>query len=421
MILAVVVTDFPHASPEARVVWDDMLDALDAVSPLIDAAAPGVAYLDMRGVEGDPQRWIERAHRALTSFEMTLRVACAANAFVARAAAWLADRTVCAAGEERALLDPLALDLLDIDPRAQERLHLLGVKTLGDLGRLPHGPFVRRFGAAAATWHDRARGIDSAAFLPRGHALAIEATMFGEGGIDAEAHLAFALRILLDRVCTDLARLGQRCGIARIEFELENGDTNVRDVGLARPTADPKAILDILRAHLENVTFNAPIVGLRVRALRLEENGDAMGLFAGGEPDPQMVAITLARLEAALGQPARRARTVPAYALERQFAYEPFHMPKFSALPSHPEPVASRATPQLQLLAVREIGVRMKGGEPAVVDGRAVRQAFGPWRIDEGWFDVQLARDEYDVLLDNGVLCRIYHQGASWYMRGAYD
>jgi hypothetical protein len=30
-------------------------------------------------------------------------------------------------------------------------------------------------------------------------------------------------------------------------------------------------------------------------------------------------------------------------------------------------------------------------------------------------------RDEYDVLLEDGMLCRIYRQGEHWYLRGAYD
>src|ERR1700758_1535140 len=48
------------AAPQARVLvydavmgvqlWNDMLDALDAVTPLVDDAAPGIAYLDMHGI-----------------------------------------------------------------------------------------------------------------------------------------------------------------------------------------------------------------------------------------------------------------------------------------------------------------------------------------------------------------------------------
>jgi len=50
-----------------------------------------------------------------------------------------------------------------------------------------------------------------------------------------------------------------------------------------------------------------------------------------------------------------------------------------------------------------------------------VLDCAGPWRVDDGWFESPVMRDEYDVLLDDGMLCRIYRQGERWYLRGAYD
>ena len=110
-----------------------------------------------------------------------MRVGAGTNKIAAQAAAHVADGSICEPGAERELLAPLPLTLLEIDPATIERLRLLGIERLGDLARLPHGPFVRRFGAAAASWHELARGIDRRPFVPRGHAVAIEASIFGEG------------------------------------------------------------------------------------------------------------------------------------------------------------------------------------------------------------------------------------------------
>src|SRR5438309_290009 len=76
---------------------------------------------------------------------------------------------------------PLPPDLLDVAPKTMDRLHLLGIKTLGDLARLPHGPFVRRFGGQAARWHAYARGNDDNPIAPRAHELQIDASLYGEG------------------------------------------------------------------------------------------------------------------------------------------------------------------------------------------------------------------------------------------------
>ncbi|MGZ3503869.1 MAG: DNA polymerase Y family protein [Vulcanimicrobiaceae bacterium] len=410
-----------HDPVRSRAVWSDMLDALDAVSPLVDDTAEGLVYLDMRGIDGDPDRWISRAHAALDGFDLPVRAAVGSNKFVARAAAYVTDGRVCNEKEARTLVSPLPVELLDLDPRTAERLHLLGVRTLGELAQLPHGPLVRRFGKTAATWHARANAEDPTPFLPRAHEMQIDASLYGQGAADREEQLYFALRMLADRVCSDLTRVGKGAAMLHVTFECESGELHSMDVGLAQATADPRAMLDVVRAKLEGQTFDSPVTGLRLQAARLEELGTPATLFASREPDPQAIALALARLESALGTSGTRVRTQPAHRFEQRFAYETFAVPPSGfgqnvAVVAHP-------VPQLRLLAVREIPVVVRGHAPSYVGSppRAVMDCAGPWRIEEGWFDGPVTRDEYDVLLEDGELYRIYRQGECWYVRGAYD
>jgi len=409
--------------------WEHVLDELDALSPLVDGQQPGFAYVEMRGIAGSVQAWMERARALLRPFEVPVRLGAGPNKFCARAAAYIGDGTFCEIGGGRALVAPLPLELLGIERNAIERLRLLGIGSLGDLARLPHGPFVRRFGPEAACWHDWARGIDRTPFVPRAHAVAIEASVFGEGRTQDEAQVLFALRMLLARIGTDLERCGKRAGALKVEIELENGETRGFEIALAAATASERAMFDVVRAKLEGATFPAAIVGLSVQALRLEEGGEAVPLFAADDLDPQTVAVALARLEAALGEPVVRARTVPAHALERRFVYDRFEPPKREMFETPKLPVQTELVPQLRLMEVREIAVEIRGGEPAFVNlchpersrGSAVRECAGPWRIEEGWVSDAIVRDEYDVLLESGALYRIYRLGAHWYLRGAYD
>jgi protein ImuB len=409
-----------HDRVRAQSVWQEILDALDAVTPSIDDVREGIAFLDMRGIGGDLAQWSAQIREIVAPFGLSVTIGSASNRFCAYAAAWILDGTTIDAGEEARYLAPLPLELLDLDPNAAQRLHLLGVKTLGELARLPHGPLVRRFGRDAARWHDWARGIDRTPFLPRGHALAIEAAMFGEGCAESEEAVLFALRVLLARICGDLERSGKRASVLQLDVELETGETEHLEIALATATAQERAMLDVMRAKLEGITFVAPMTGLRLRALRLEEGGEAMPLVRGDEIDRQNVAVVLARLEAMLGEPVRRARTHPAHPLEERFSYEPFPVPKRDAA-GGATTRPSRVVPQLRLLAVTEIKVRVARGEPALVDGRTVVSCAGPWRIEDGWFLEPIVRDEYDVVLDDGAICRIYRQGNCWYLRGAYD
>ncbi|HYL26784.1 MAG TPA: hypothetical protein VEW74_03055 [Candidatus Nitrosotalea sp.] len=428
---------------EDPALWEEMLDALDAVSPLVDDARPGLAFLDLHGIAGDARAQIAWTHEVLARFESTVRVGAGSNKIASAAAAYLGDGTICEPGTERALLAPLPLTLLEIDPEIVERLRLLGIEQLRDLARLPHGPFVRRFGRAAASWHELARGIDRRPFVPRAQAVAIEASIFGEGRASDETQVFFALRVLLARICADLERCGRRAGSLRLWIELEDADDCDFFVPLATPTAHERTIFEMLRAKLEGATFPAAIVGLRVQALNLEEGGEEQTLFGADDLDPQRVAVTIARLEAALGSGVTRARTRDAHRLEERFAYEPFALTPRKlngdavilsegatrrVTPSEVE--GRRIVPQLRLLEVREVPVRLRGGEPAMVDRQAVRQCTGPWRIAERPYELVLSgiegaapviRDEYDVVLEDGTFARIYHQGAHWYLRGVYE
>ncbi|MBV8372188.1 MAG: hypothetical protein JOY69_02920 [Candidatus Eremiobacteraeota bacterium] len=422
MLLCVSVSGDP--SPAA---WEELLDALDAVSPLVDDVRPGLAFLDMRGIAGSPPQWMERTRTIAAPLCLPLRLGAGENKIAARAAAHLNDGTVCNSGAERALLEPLALSLLEIDPKITERLRLLGIERLGDLARLPHGPFVRRFGPEAAHWHSLAQGVDRTPFVPRAHSVAIEASIYGEGRAEDEAQVIFALRMLLTRIASDLERCGKRAGALTLDVELEDAQTRCFEVPLAASTAQERAMLDVVRAKLEGVTFSAPIVGLRVRAAQLEEGGEALGLLSGDDFDPQTVAVTIARLEAVLGESVRRARTRSAHALEERFAYDRFEAPKRTLTADEDARPAfgHDVVPQLRLLTVAAISVRVRAGEPAFVGDppKAVLECAGPWRIElEQWPGTEaIVRDEYDVLLEDGDLFRIYRQGTHWYVRGTYD
>jgi protein ImuB len=417
-----------HDAARTHAVWQDMLDALDAVTPLIDDSGEGTAYLDMRGIDGTQEEWIARVHRALLGFDLPVRAATGPNKFIARALTYANDGRI----------EPLPIEILELDPRTVERLHLLGIRTLGELAKLPHGPFVRRFGKAATAWHDCARGIDPTPFRPRAHELQIEASAFGEGSAEQEEQVYFALRVLADRVCNDLSRAGKATTLVKITFECDNGDVRELETGFAQATGDPRTMLDVMRAKLEGLTFESPIVGLRMQVIRLEECGAVASLFGQNEPDPQAIAVALARLQAATGEVPHSARVRPAACLEGRFNYDAFAVvpsalriarstqaDRALSLPKgHDDNVVphhDKVVPQLRLLNVKEIDVCMRGNKPVHVNARKVVNCAGPWRVDDGWFEAPVVRDEYDVLLDDGMLCRIYRQGQHWYLRGNYD
>ena len=450
---AAVVVDAPAAN---RRLWERALDALDAASPLVEDAGDGTALLEMRGIAGDEPAWLHSVREVFAQDDvlraLPLHAALGPNPFVASTAAHVRDGTIVREGEERAFVAPLPLRFLELDRDTLERLELFGIWTLGELAALPHGPFVRRFGAAAARWHMRACGRDDAPLVPRARRIAVERALAGEGSAEREDQLLFALRTLVARVAEDVAFLGKRCGALRLELECEDGETHALETALAQPTAQSATMFDLLRARLEGTVLRSPVIGLRLRAERLEEGGTELSLFAGHDPDPEIVAIALARLTAALGgEAALRARIVRGNHDRARVAYEPFSAERVArttrAALAASAPLASETgTLAYRIVPPREVDVRIRHGRPAFVGSQAVLECAGPWRVDEAWWASALGaigrasavgaigwasalgsspgritHDAYDVLLADGALYRIVDERGRWYVSGTYD
>jgi protein ImuB len=55
--------------------------------------------------------------------------------------------------------------------------------------------------------------------------------------------------------------------------------------------------------------------------------------------------------------------------------------------------------------------------------GGQVIQAAGPWRSSGAWWDrpQHWARDEWDVAMSDGSVCRLLDEGGSWSLEGIID
>ncbi len=413
-------------------IWHGVLEALDAASPLVQDDGWGRALLEMQGIEGAAAGWVAAVRGALAGFDLPVCVGVGPNPFVAHAAATRGN-AICT-GHPAAFVAPLTLELLACGPDVRERLRLLGITTLGELAALPHGPFVRRFGPEASVWHDRARGIDRRPLRPRPRELRIDRRLYGEGEATSEDAVLFALRALVGTVVDDLGAAGKRAGRLVLTLECENGDLREVTTRVAQPTGLPATLFELLRARLEGLTLEAPVVGLRLSADGLESGGVPLALFAASDPDPDALGIVLARIEAALGEGrALRPHLIEAARDERRSTLEAFTLDPLVTKTWHAvstvAALPATATLQLRTLEPQPVNVRVIGGQPRFVGTpeAQVLDCAGPWRIDEGWWadmtgsSVRIVRDEYDVLLDDGSLVRIAREAHGWHVRGVYD
>ena len=153
-----------------------------------------------------------------------------------------------------------------LEPRATQTLHGMGLRTLGDLFRLPRPELARRIGPNALTHLDRLRG-HVAESAPRWQPPArFERRLDFEANVDSTAALAFPLQRLVREFALFLtARDG---GVQRFSLMLghERGASTRIDIGLLAPQRDAASLLELARVRLERVALPAPVQSLALHA-----------------------------------------------------------------------------------------------------------------------------------------------------------
>lgn len=270
---------------------------------------------------------------------------------------------------------PLQRSRLPAD--ASEALPGMGIRTLGQLLRMPRDGLRRRFGAELLLALDRLTG-DAPAGLdsfrpPDRFDLRVELLQ----EVENLPALIFPVR----RMTTDLAAwlTGRDGGVQRFTLRLEHrqGNTDVA-VGLLSPERDAGMLFEVARGRLEQVQLPEPVVALRLIARDLPAFVPAgRDLFDERPANALPIEQLRERLRARLGDHA---------------VYQ---------LGSTSDPRPERA----QIIASRDDGACEPHPRPTwllqrpiPLRGLAPRILAGPERLETGWWDGgEVCRDYYLV------------------------
>lgn len=432
-----------------------LLEAAAAFSPRVEDDRPGRVFLDLEGLErhypgtdggADEERLGHDLARAAEKVGLPVWVGIAGAKLAARVAAEHGKGvTVVPTGEEADFLAPLPLELLAPEGDVMSTLGRWGMRSIGELARLPAPQVAGRLGRAGEELHRRAHGRDPHPLLPREPAPTLR-----EGGhlewplLQLEPFL-FVARAALDRLADRLATRGSGCRRLEITLELEPDGRDRRAIDLPAPTRDVKSLLTLVRLELEGEPPRAPVVGFTFSAHPDRSPEAQLSLFGPPALAPGKLAATLARLFAlvgteGVGSPRPRDRHRPE--LLRLVDFSPPPPPEVT-----PEAPAAdgrgllavrvlRPAVPLEVLTGDTAGDRRprrlrstateearEGARRLRLDGR-VRVAAGPWRMEEGWWaEEPVARDYWDVELSDGALYRIFRDRISgeWWADGLYD
>jgi protein ImuB len=285
-----------------------LLETASSLSPRIEDSEPDAVFADVSGMErlydgaAGEHHMGQAAVVAAESLDLPVRVGIAGNKLAARMAARRPDTPrVVPAGEEARFLAPLPIAHLDLDRRLEGTLRRWGIRTLGDLARLPADRTASRLGPAGVSAHRAARGLDSSPLAPFHPPPVLREGMELEWPVVTVDPLLYALRRSLERTRQRLEREDRACAMLELELGLEPEGSEQRRIHLPAPTRDTDALLALVRLELESRPPRAPVISFMTLTHPDRPRRGQLTLFGPPEIHPDKLASTLARLAARLG------------------------------------------------------------------------------------------------------------------------
>ena len=224
----------------------------------------------------------------------------AALAAASRARARRAEVTPLAAAALAAYMAPLPVSLLLARPEVAmlpDALERFGIRTLGELAKLPRAALADRFGPPGPLARDLAQGKDTP-LVPRTAAERLEERLeLPESASGVQ--LQRGLELLIDRLLARRERRGRALRAVVLSAKLVEGGTWRARVTFREPLADPRRMRLVLGQKLSELPSPTDVLRLRAEGFG-PPAGDQRSLLA--EP----AAIRRARLREAV----RQARSV---------------------------------------------------------------------------------------------------------------
>lgn len=401
-----------------------LLECAQTFSPLVEQTAPDTVVLDASGLDrifGLPQEVAVAIARHAEQAGLRVNVAVASNPDAAVCAArGFSGISVIPYGDEAKFLESLPLSLLAPSPELAETLERWGIRRFRDLAGLPEIGLAERLGPEGVRLRVLARGEAERPLVPVEEAPRFVEEMELEDPLESLEPFLFLLARLLNGLCTRLASRGLATNELRLRLKLEDQTEHARALRMPVAMLDPKAFLKLLQLDLSAHPPQAAILRMWLEAEPAPPRSAQNGLFVPLAPEPEKLELTLARVAALVGE-----TNVGSAELVDTHRPGAFRMTRFGAARSS----GSQACATLAFRAFRPprpARVRLTAGRPVYVQSAGisgeVSALAGPWRTSGDWWRTDpWARDEWDVALADGSVCRLYCERHCWFLEGCYD
>jgi nucleotidyltransferase/DNA polymerase involved in DNA repair len=296
-------------------VLEAVLADLQRVSPLVEPGYgdDGYFFLDLRGLQGmyGDLAQIEAAILAAVPPLLRPRLGFANGKFAAAVAARMAEpgpykSRVVPADETQEFLAPLSVrHLLLLEPDALERLELLGLRTIGDVARLPFNAVQAQFGPSGAKAWRLAHGKDTEPVVARPVTASVQDGLRFDDPLGSVEAVMAAIDQLLAQTYSQPALQGRSVRQVRLRALLSDGTSWERLYTFKEALSTRDAARRALKSKLDlpNGLPPAPVEELALELLGLSgEAARQPGLFVARARQLAEIAEAARQLRARYGR-----------------------------------------------------------------------------------------------------------------------
>lgn len=441
------------AADEARAL-SSLGESLMTLAPGFQVDPPEGLWLDASAasLKGGEAPWLEHVRAACQAQGWVGRGVVGSERFTTQALARCATRPVDvveAGGGARLTALPLQALARALGPGGVAPYLGLGLSTLGEVAALPAGAVAARFGHEGTVAAQLARGADDSLFTPDPIPEVLHEAIALDWPAEALEPLLFALKTAVDRLCARMQGRKRAAVRLTVQLDLEKVERASVALILARPSAQSRLLVELIRHRLTDLTVRRPITALSVT---VDEScaDDGRQLNLGDAPAGEAaLEVVLSRLQSALGEEAlcgvelvdthrpeaawKERRFSLSAAPERALGWwesqgargaravdgaagpptPPHLLERPARLLREPAPLPAELTPDGVLLTLSLLGRT-----------RRVTAVFGPERLaGEWWTEQPYARDYYRVVLEGVGPLWVFRDGRDgrFYAQGVFD
>jgi nucleotidyltransferase/DNA polymerase involved in DNA repair len=380
-----------------------LLNELIACSPRVSIQQAGIFLLDASGLQrlgGESKLCREILKCASRCGYVEGQVGVADSAFAALVATrsktkrWL----IVPQNRDQEFLSPLPITYLPISAAVRELLDELGIRTMGEIAKLPGAELLERFGAEGKLIHELVHGIDDN--QPRLPPIEkkFETSIELGGPIESLNQTLFLFKAMLDRLSIELKNQMLCADELLVGFYNDSDKFDERRIQLIKPSNTAKFLVDVIRLTLESKPLQREFTGLNVAITSFCNEGwsqpqieiSAGTMNATGEKDPMQTEnamLLLQRFRARVGENALVcAAPSDEYFCEKAGVWIPVLKPKsdsagtFQAL-SDDEQCTSAAPHTVQPITMSTNYVLQHTNAQSLTNGFVKRKLSPPERI----------------------------------------